>query len=185
MADFVLLEIAMTSETFGPRIGAWILGSADKVLTYSPANGVSKIAKAGSTSETKAKEIEKGVMNLSGKIMVTAANQYFHGLQLSAYVMCLRILILVVWFGMLSPILVATILDGLSQRAIKRMNFDPGRPAAFSILSHLVLPIVMAPLLYLTIPITVRPTLIPLWMFVGIMPISMLISNTQPVFAKN
>jgi hypothetical protein len=185
MADFVLAEVAMTSNTFGPRIGKWILASSDAVLAYSPAYGISKLAKAGSTSEAKAKEIESGVLNVSGRIMVTAANQYFHGLQLSAYVMCLRLLILVVWFGMLSPIIIATLLDGLSQRAIKRTNFDPGRPAAFSILSHMVLPIVMAPLLYLTIPISVSPTLIPLWLFVGILPMSMLISNTQPVFAKN
>lgn len=185
MGEYVMAEVDSTSKTFGPKIGQWILAKSDVVLTYSPAAGVDRIAKAGTTSDQKAREIEKGVLNVSGRVMVSAANQYFRGLQMSAYVMSLRILILIVWFGMLSPIIVATVLDGLSQRAIKRKNFEPGRPAAFSILSHLVMPILMAPLLYLTIPVTVSPTVIPIWLFVGILPMSMLIANTQPVFARN
>ena len=184
MVDFAKNEIQATQNAFGPIFGAWILGSVDALYKNSPAAVVSKTAKGAVTEKEQeqrlSKNLGKGIQGLIGM-----ANSYFTGVVLAAYIACLRLLILACWFGMLAPVLIAALLDGFSQRAIKQYEFGSIRPAAFSILAMIVIPFCFAPLLYLTIPLPVSPSIVPAWIFLGCIPLSMLIANTQPIFGKH
>lgn len=184
MERFVADEVRMTEATFGNTFGRWILGSVDTLFANSPAVVVNKVANAGVTSQDRKERLEKK-LGKGVKGMADMANSYFTGIIQAAYIACIRLLIVIVWFGMLAPVLVASLIDGFAQRAIKQFQFGSIRPAAFSILAMVIVPFCFAPLLYLTIPVSIQPTIIPMWVFFGCLPLSMLIANTQPVFSKH
>lgn len=184
MERFVQQEVRATEDTFGPTFGSWILASVEPLFKNSPAAAVSAAAKTGTTSQEREKRLTKN-LGKGAQWMMQTANMYFTGIILASYIACIRLLILVVWFGMLAPVLVAALVDGFAQRAIKQYQFGSFRPAAFSILAIIIVPFCFAPLLYLTIPFSVPPTIIPVWVFLGCLPLSVLIANTQPVFGKH
>lgn len=184
MEKFVLQEIRATEDTFGPTFGRWILNSVDPLFRNSPAAGVTAAAKIGTTTDEREKRLTKN-LGKGAQWMIQTANIYFKGIIQATYIACIRLLILVVWFGMLAPVLVASVIDGFAQRAIKQYEFGSFRPAAFSILAIVIVPFCFAPLLYLSIPVSIPPTIIPVWIFVGCLPLSVLIANTQPVFGKH
>jgi hypothetical protein len=78
----------------------------------------------------------------------------------------------------------AALVDGFVQRAIKQAEFGAIRPAAFSVASHAVIPLAMAPLVYLVAPFPLTPLVSPLWALLMVMPLSALVSNSQPVFGR-
>lgn len=184
MESFARNEIRMTEAAFGATFGGWIRGSVDTLFANSPAAAVSKTASLGVTSDKKKEQLQRHLgKGIRG--MADMANGYFTGVMLAAYVACMRLLVVVVWFGMLAPVLVAAVMDGFAQRAIGQYRFGAIRPAAHSILAMIVVPFALAPLLYLTIPIPISPTIIPVWVFIGCLPLSLLIANTQPVFGRH
>jgi hypothetical protein len=184
MVEFARHEVTATQDAFGPVFGMWILGSVNNLYKNSPAAVVVKTANIATTSKEQEDRLGKK-LGVGVKGMIVMANSYFTGLVIAAYVACLRLLVVACWFGMLAPVLVAAILDGFAQRAIKQHEFGSIRPAAFSILAMIVIPFCFAPLLYLTIPVSVSPSIVPTWVFLGCVPLSMLIANTQPVFGKH
>lgn len=184
MTQFVQQEIRVTEETFGPVFSNWILTSVDALFKNSPAAGVVAVARYGVTS----KEREDRLSQKLGKgahWMIKSANSYFTGVMLAAYVACIRLLINICWFGMLAPVLIAALMDGFAERAIKQYKFGTFRPAAFSLMAMIIVPFIFAPLLYLTIPVSISPAIIPVWVFLGCLPLSMLIANTQPIFGRH
>lgn len=184
MHQFVEVEIKATQETFGPTFSGWILDSVDALFANSPAAAVVAVARYGTTGKDREERIARN-LGKGAHWMVKTANSYFTGITLAAYVACMRLLINVVWFGMLAPVLIAAVIDGFAQRAIKQYVFGTIRPAAFSLMAMIIVPFVFAPLLYLTIPVSVSPTIIPIWVFLGCMPLALLIANTQPVFGQH
>ena len=184
MQQFALQEIQATEATFGTTFSSWILASVDTLFKNSPASAVSKVARTGTTSKAREERLSK-TLGKGAQGMIVLANSYFTGIMLAAYIACVRLLIVVVWFGMLAPVLIAAVLDGFSQRAVKQYQFGTIRPAAFSILAMIIVPFCFAPLLYLTVPVSVPPTIIPAWVFLGCIPLSILIANTQPVFGRH
>lgn len=184
MERFVISEIQETQAAFGGAIGGWIVGQADVIFKDTPMHYLAEVARQG-TVKGKEKERHEKVMGTGGKMLIAMGNSIFTGFLQSLYIVCLRFMICVVWFGMLAPVLVAAVVDGFGQRAIKRYSFGTMRPAAFSILAMIVVPFAMAPLFYLSAPFAVPPSIVPLWVLIGCVPLSMLIANTQPVFGKH
>lgn len=184
MERFVTEEIRTTQAAFGDSIGGWIVGQADLLFRESPIHYAAQVARAGSVTGDERKRHEKA-MGGGASVLIGVANSIFTGFVQSLYVVCLRFMIVLVWFGMLAPVLVAAVVDGFGQRAIKRYTFSAMRPAAFSLLSMIVVPFVMAPLFYLSAPLTIDPSIVPIWVFVGSIPLSLLIANTQPIFGKH
>lgn len=183
MEKFVVAEIRTTQAAFGPAIGAWIVRQADVLFRDTPVHYAAQVARAGSVSDDERRRHEK-VLGSGAKVMIGVANSIFTGFLQSIYVVCLRFMMVFVWFGMLSPVLIAAVVDGYGQRAIKRYTFGAMRPAAFSLLSMIVVPFVMAPLFYLSAPWSIDPSIVPIWVFIGCIPLSLLIANTQPIFGK-
>jgi hypothetical protein len=97
----------------------------------------------------------------------------------------LRLFIFIVWLLILIPVFVAAVIDGLVQRAIKRAEFGAIRPAAYTLASIVVVPLAMAPLLYLVVPLPISPLVSPLWAVVLALPLSFMVSNMQPIFGRN
>jgi len=96
----------------------------------------------------------------------------------------MRLAIVLFWFISLAPLLAATVYDGLMQRSVKQSEFGSLRPATFTLAGMLVIPIVSLPALYLTLPFHFSPLLAPVWAAVVAIPLSILVSNSQPLFGR-
>jgi uncharacterized membrane protein len=184
MERYVVSEIEATQAAFGPRIGGWIVDQADLLFRETPVKYAANVARAGTVTGEERRRHEKA-MGDGAKVLIGVANGIFTGFLQSMYVLCLRFMILLIWFGVLAPVLIAAVVDGFGQRAIKRYTFGSMRPAAFSLLSMIIVPFVFAPLFYLSAPWSVDPSIVPVWVLVGCVPLSLLISNTQPVFGRH
>jgi hypothetical protein len=177
---FVMKELQLTRDTFGTNTTDWVSARASVVFAlYTPS-----VPLAGARIQGEGMKRTERIVPGPGTAMTHAYNSYVQGLVLGLYVACLRFFIFGVWFLVLLPVFVAAIVDGLVQRAIKRAEFGAIRPAAISLASHAVIPMAMAPLIYLVVPFPVTPLVSPLWALTMAMPLSTLVSNSQPVFGR-
>ena len=173
-------ELALTRQVFGSATGEWLGKRARLVYRlYTPAAAVAR-ARIEGEGMARTRRIVPG----PGTSMTLTYNSYVQGLVLSLYVACLRALIVLLWLLVLLPVFAAAVVDGFVQRAIKRAEFGAIRPAAFSIASLVVIPLAMGPLLYLVLPFPVTPLVAPLWALALALPLSWLVSNSQPVFGR-
>lgn len=184
MEKFVVSEIEATQDAFGPRVGGWIVSQADLLFRDSPVKYAANLARAGTVTGDEKRRHEKQ-MGDGAKVLIGVANGIFTGFLQSMYVVCLRFIIMLIWFGVLAPVLIAAVVDGFGQRAVKRYTFGSMRPAAFSLLSMIIVPFLFAPLFYLSAPWGVDPSIVPIWVLIGCVPLALLIANTQPVFGKH
>lgn len=181
MEAFVTRELELTRETFGDSTAAWLQKRASVVYEfYTPG---ASFADAQITGEGMRRT--ERVVPGPGVAITKAYNSYVQGLVLNCFVFSLRLFIFLAWLAVLAPFFIAAVVDGFVQRAIKRAEFGAIRPAAFSLMSFLVVPMAMAPLLYLVLPLPVSPQLSPLWAFIMALPLSALISNSQPIFGRS
>lgn len=180
MEAFVTRELELTQETFGAGTTAWLGAKASIVfLVYTPSGTL-----AGARIQGEGMKRTERIVPGPGTSMTYAYNSYVQGLVLGLYVACLRLFIFGVWFLVLLPVFGAALVDGFVQRAIKRAEFGAIRPAAFSLASHAVIPMAMAPLVYLVAPFPVPPLVSPVWALLMVMPLSALVSNSQPIFGR-
>ena len=181
MEAFVERELALTKMTFGEKTGTRLQKQAEKVFElYLPSGPLS-----GAIIKGKDMEITKKVVAGPGVGMTILFNSYVEGLVLNLFIVALRFFIFLVWFLVLLPVFIATVIDGFTQRAIKRAEFGAIRPAAYSVMGMIVVPMTMAPLIYLVVPMPVSPLVSPLWALLMVLPLSLMISNMQPIFGKN
>lgn len=177
---FASSELALSSRVFGQATAAWLGQQAGLVYRlYTPAGAVAR-ARIDGDGMARTQRIVPG----PGTSMTLSYNAYVQGLVLNLYLACLRALIVLLWLLVLLPVFGAAIVDGLVQRAIKRAEFGAIRPAAFSVASLAVIPLAMAPLVYLVLPFPVSPLLAPLWALALALPLSWLVANSQPVFGR-
>jgi hypothetical protein len=181
MEAFVTRELELTRDTFGADTTEWLRGKASAVYgLYTPAASFADARIQGEGM----KRTERLVPG-PGAGFTNAYNSYVQGLVLNCFVLSLRFFIFLVWFLVLAPVLIAAIVDGFVQRAIKRAEFGAIRPAAFSLTSLIVIPMAMGPLLYLVLPLPVSPLVSPLWALLMVLPLSALVSNSQPIFGRS
>ena len=66
----------------------------------------------------------------------------------------------------------------------KFFNFRSIRPATYTLLSFFVIPFALGPLIYLVVPFAISPAYIPVITSVMLLPLSLLLANSQPLFGE-
>lgn len=180
MERFLTMELQMTRNTFGDGTANWLQDKSAFIFdVYSPADAVGRSAVRGTEMA-----LTKRVVAGPGVAITNAFNSYVEGLVLNFFVVALRFLIFALWFLILLPVFIAAVVDGFVQRAIKREEFGAIRPAAYSLTSMIVIPLAMAPLVYLALPVPVTPLVSPMWALAMVLPLSSMVSNSQPIFGR-
>lgn len=185
MIEFVENEVQITRAALGDNWTNAILKQANVLFNESPVQIAVKVAEKGVYSKEqqdnyKLFSSETG----SGGALFKMMNGIFTGFIQSLYIVCLRLLIVLSWFALLVPIIFAAVYDGYTQRVIKSYNFGSIRPATFSLMLWVVMPMMFVPLFYLSAPFNISPTVVPLWVCLALLPTSILIANSQPVFGQ-
>jgi len=181
MEEFVARELQLTRATFGNSVADRLKEQANVVFTlYTPGATLDKAVVRGRDMD-----LTKLVTGQPGVAAAKGFNSYVQGLILNLFVIVLRFFIFVLWCAILFPVFIAAVVDGFSQRAIKRAEFGAIRPAAYTVTSMVVIPLAMAPLIYLVIPLPISPLVSPLWALVLTLPLSGMVSNSQPIFGRN
>jgi len=183
MEQFVKTEIHQTREALGETVAARVVGFASGIFIGTPLGMISQTAN-GLKHSKEERDLGGRVAGPVGLAMSSMYNSYLQGLMLQAYVMAMRFAIVMVWFVILAPLLFAAVYDGFMQRKIKRAEFGALRPATFALASLLVIPLLVLPLVYLVVPFSISPLLAPAWALIVAIPLSVLISNTQPLFGR-
>lgn len=183
MEAYLTTEIHETRVAMGETIGGVVLSFADGIFNQTPVAALtSNIAKAKHTAAEQ--RLSARVAGPGGKIMSKMYNSYLQGLIMQAYVATTRLAIVLFWLAALAPFLASTVFDGLMQRSVKQAEFGSLRPATFTLAGMLVIPILALPVLYLTLPFSLSPLLAPVWAAVVAIPLSVLVSNSQPLFGR-
>ncbi len=181
MEAFVQSELQLTRATFGTGTADWLQRQAALVFeVYTPADSLTDATVRGADMD-----LTRLVAGKAGESFAKGYNSYVQGLILNLFVLVQRAFIFAIWLLVLFPVFIAAVVDGFSQRAVKRAEFGAMRPAAYTVTSHVVIPLAMAPLVYLVVPIPVSPLVSPLWALVLVVPLSLMVSNMQPVFGRN
>ncbi len=179
MDAYVRNEVALTERALGEAVGRWVVETSGLLFSSNAVKTILAPVAARVESDEKVRQTPRGMA-----MVVAASTDYARGLILAGYVACVRLLIVLVWFAILSPVLIAAVLDGMSQRALNRLTFGSIRPATFAIMSMIVIPFMLTPLLFLALPFSLPPTAIPFWVALGTVPLAVLVANSQPVFAR-
>jgi len=181
--SYLAAEIAQTRQAMGGTVSALVFALADATFHGTPvANVASAVIEA---QHTRAQQrLSARVAGPGGEIMSRLYNSYLQGLVMQAYVATMRLAIILFWLAVLAPFFAATVFDGLMQRAVKQAEFGSLRPATFTLAGMLVIPILALPALYLSLPFSMSPLLAPLWAAVVALPLSLLVSNSQPLFGR-
>lgn len=183
MEQYLATEIAQTRMAMGETIGGMVLSFADGIFTGSAVASVTSGLE--SVKHTRAEqELSARVAGPGGQLMSRLYNSYLQGLIMQAYVATMRLAIVLFWTAALLPFFVATVFDGLMLRSIKQAEFGSLRPATFTLAGIVVIPIVCLPALYLTLPFSLSPLLAPVWALIVALPLSLLVSNSQPLFGR-
>lgn len=180
MDAFVEQEVQMTRDTFGEKVSDFIASNAAGVYKLLPGEKIGQ-AKIEGERMRRTKQVVPG----AGVAVTVAYNKYVTGLVQMFYVATMRSFILMVWMMVLAPVLIASVVDGFTQRAIKRAEFGAIRPAAYTVTSLVVVPLAVAPLFYLVLPFSISPLVTPMWSLVIAIPLALMVSNMQPIFGKN
>jgi len=180
MESYVATELQMTRDTFGNDVADWLENKAALVYRMMPSDELERVQIKGEGMR-RTKQVVPG----AGVAVTVAFNNYVQGLVTNLFVATLRMFIVMVWLFVLAPVFLASLVDGFSQRAIKRAEFGAIRPAAFALTSIMVVPMSMAPLIYLVTPMTISPLATPMWALLIALPLALMVSNMQPIFGRN
>ena len=176
-------EYGAVSSVFGPRIGNVILGAADATYDVFAGSEAGKLTAKAMHSEADMKLAEKA-FNAPGRLAGEVGNRYISALLMQVYSVSLRVYVVMAWLLLLLPFLGAAFVDGIAQRTIKMSSFGYQNPTAFSLGSHLLILICVAPLAYIVMPWAVSPLFMPAWAVVAAVPMCLAISHMQPVFTR-
>lgn len=183
MEAYLSSEIQETRLAMGETIGGLVLSFADGIFNQTPVAALTaNIARAKHTQAQQ--RLSARVAGPGGEIMSRMYNSYLQGLIMQAYVATMRLAIVLFWLAALAPFFASTVFDGLMQRSVKQAEFGSLRPATFTLAGMLVIPILALPVLYLTLPFSLSPLLAPVWAAVVAIPLSVLVSNSQPLFGR-
>lgn len=183
MEGFVIAEIQQTREALGSNVADKVVDFATGVFEGTPLGMVAQLAKSVKHNEEE-QSMSRAVGGAGGAVMSSMYNSYLQGLVLQAFVVAMRFAIALLWLVILAPMLFAAVFDGFMQRKIKRAEFGAIRPATYTVAGLFVIPLLALPLVYLVIPFTLSPLLAPAWAFIVSLPLSLLISNMQPLFGR-
>jgi hypothetical protein len=129
--------------------------------------------------------LSEQVAGPGGALMSSLYNSYLQGLALQTYLGAVRAAIVLFWVAALAPLLLASVYDGLMQRAVKQAEFGSLRPATFTLASLAVIPLATLPLLYLTLPLGLSPLFAPLWAVSVAAPLAIFMAHSQPLLRRS
>ena len=116
--------------------------------------------------------------------VVRQADRYLSALASQVHGAMLRGLSLTAWLVLLSPLWVAAVIEGLTQRAILLDELGCQSPAALALASHAFILCAMAPVIFLVLPFPVPQAFMPVWAMVALIPLCVGIAPLQPVFRR-
>jgi hypothetical protein len=183
MERFVTGEIQQTRQAMGKRAADMVVGFANSIFEGTPLTVVAHAAKTASLSDED-KKLSRKVAGPGGAIMGSLFNSYMQGLVLQSYIVAMRLAIVLIWLAFLAPLFIAAVYDGLMLRNVKMSEFGSLRPATFTLAGMVVIPVIALPVLYLVLPFSLSPLLAPAWAAFVAMPLSILVSNSQPIFGR-
>jgi hypothetical protein len=183
MESYLRSEVSETRSAMGDTLGDMVTQFADGLFNHTPiASATSGLAKAKHTKEER--RLSARVAGPAGEIMSSVYNSYLQGLIMQAYIVAMRLAIVLFWLVALAPMFIATVYDGLMQRSVKQAEFGSLRPATFTLAGMAVIPVLVLPAIYLTLPFPLSPLLAPVWAALVALPLSVLVSNSQPLFGR-
>lgn len=183
MDSFLRTEVQQTRLAMGDRLGGLVTSFANGLFSNTPLAMLAGELKAA--QHTKAEqELGARVAGPVGEFASQVHNGYLKRMVKQAYVVAMRFAIVVFWLVALLPVFVAAVYDGLMLRSVKLAEFGSMRPATFTLAGLIVIPVLALPLLYLTLPFHMSPLLAPAWAALVALPLSLLVSNSQPLFGR-
>ena len=90
-----------------------------------------------------------------------------------------RLLLFSEWLPYLGILILAAGIDGLVERKIRKKNRGYANPVRYRAGIRLLIVFSIVPLLYLTLPISVTPLLVPLWIFGAAAVLMLVTANAQ------
>lgn len=183
MEHYLVAEIAQTREAMGDTVGDMIVTFANGIFTDTPVAAFVHTASSAKHDQKDMDIVRRGG-GPGGEMVANLFNSYIVGLMMQSYVFSMRLAILLIWAFVLAPVFVASVFDGLMMRAIKRIEFGSLRPATFTLAGIIVIPLLFLPVLYLVMPFSLSPLLAPAWAALVALPLSVLVSNSQPLFGR-
>ena len=183
MEAYVTDEVAKTRFALGDRVGDFVVAFANGVFVGTPLGVMAKTAQDAKHSQSDI-ALAKSAAGPGGVMMSSVFNNYLQGLVMQTYVVTMRLAIVLIWLVVLAPMLGASVFDGFMQRRIKRAEFGAIRPATFTVAGLLVIPLLALPMVYLVLPFSLSPLLAPMWALIVAFPLSVLVSNMQPLFGR-
>lgn len=90
-----------------------------------------------------------------------------------------RAMLLLHWMSYFAVILVAVLVDGLVARKVKHANHGHSNVIRYRAGVRALLALLLAPLVYLTVPISVHPVVIPAWLLVSAAALWITTANLQ------
>lgn len=95
------------------------------------------------------------------------------------YLALYRIRMLAYWMTFLSPLLIAALVDGLMQREIKKKELGYSSPLRYHTAWNVLILLSVLPVVYLMLPLSVHPLVIPFWAVAFSINGTLLFSNLQ------
>ena len=96
-----------------------------------------------------------------------------------AYQAIYRLLLFSEWMPYLGILILAAVIDGLVERKIRKKNRGYANPVRYRAGIRLLIILFVVPLLYLTLPISVTPLLVPAWIFAAGAVLMLVTANAQ------
>lgn len=184
MHEFVREEAAVTVKALGKTWGGGIVARSAKIFQSAPVQMGTLIFHSGEFDPEKMGNQNVIYKSWGTQIFLNLANKMMAGWGAMLFIMSIRFMIILSWFGLLAPMIIAACIDGVSQRKIKFFNFRSIRPATYTLLSFFVIPFALGPLIYLVVPFAISPAYIPVITSVMLLPLSLLLANSQPLFGE-
>lgn len=184
MNSFVQSEVHVTMSSLGKTWGGGVVARSVDLFKLAPVQMGALIFKSGEIDIEEAGKKNVIYKSWGTQIVMEYANKMMGGWGAMLFIMSMRVMIMLSWFALLAPMLIAACVDGISQRKIKFYNFKSIRPATYTLLSFFIIPFALSPLIYLVVPFAVSPASIPLITSVMLLPIALLLANSQPLFGE-
>lgn len=183
LMSYVESEVTQTQVAFGPTIGGWVVDVANTIYTKTPLQRLGDSAASRVSTPERRKRSEEVTGGLS-KLMHNTGDGYLMAIAMQTYVASLRMAIFLIWLMAVGPLLIAAAIDGLAGREVRRLEGSALRPAAWTLMGIIVVPVLVVPVLYLFLPFSITPLLLPGWAVLVALPLRTMLTHSQPLFAK-
>ncbi|MEQ6436310.1 DUF4400 domain-containing protein [Comamonas sp. w2-DMI] len=182
MHSFVRSEAAITIDALGDTWGRGIVSKSAQLIKSGPVQLGVHLLKKGEYDQAQGESLI--YKSWGTQIFMEYGNRLLAGWGAMLFVMCIRFMIVLCWFTLLAPMLIAACVDGIGQRKIRYYNFKSTRPTTHSALSLFVIPFALAPFVYLVLPFTISPAYLPMITSIMLLPLALLLAHSQPLFAE-